>query len=90
MRLLFDFDYTIECYVPERKRQYGYFVCPILWENQLVARIDMKAERKSGTLQVKKLHHEPTLKDRTGFDRALDQCLDDFARFNGCSTVERV
>jgi uncharacterized protein YcaQ len=90
MRLLFDFDYTIECYVPEQKRQFGYFVCPVLWKNQLVARIDMKADRKSGTLQVKKRHHEPTLKDRVGFDRALDQSLDDFARFNGCSKVERV
>lgn len=88
MRLLFDFDYTIECYVPERKRQYGYFVCPILWKNQLVARIDMKADRKSRTLQVKKLHHEPNLKDRVGFDRGLWQALDDFARFNGCSKVE--
>ncbi|MEM1084896.1 MAG: crosslink repair DNA glycosylase YcaQ family protein [Verrucomicrobiota bacterium] len=87
MRLLFDFDYTIECYVPEKKRRYGYFACPVLWKNRLAARIDMKADRKSGTLLVKGLHHEASLADRSGFDQALEPALADFARFNGCSSI---
>ena len=89
-KLALEYYYTIECYVPEPKRKFGYFVCPLLRKNQLVARIDMKADRKSGTLQVKKIHHEPILKDRGGFDRALSQSLDEFARFNGCSKVEGI
>jgi uncharacterized protein len=47
MQILFDFEYQIECYVPEAKRKYGYFSLPILWAGKLVARMDCKAERKT-------------------------------------------
>ena len=87
MKLLFDFEYTIECYVPAAKRVYGYFVCPILWGNELVARIDMKADRKTKTLIVQQLHYEPQLKDRAGFEVALQPALQEFAAFNGCNLV---
>jgi uncharacterized protein len=86
MSLLFDFDYTIECYVPEPKRKYGYFVCPILWGDELVARIDMKADRKTKTLIVKNLHYEKGLKDKKRFDAALNEALNVFAEFNGCDS----
>ena len=49
MKTLFSFDYQIECYVPEGKRQYGYFSLPILWDGKLVARMDCKADRKKLT-----------------------------------------
>ena len=84
MSLLFDFDYTIECYVPGPKRIYGYFVCPILWGDELVARIDMKADRKTKTLIVKNLHYENGLKDKKRFDATLTEALNVFAEFNGC------
>ena len=90
MSLLFDFDYTIECYVPEPKRKYGYFVCPILWGDDLVARIDMKADRKTKTLIVKNLHYEIGLKNKKGFEAALTEALKTFAEFNGCDSIDRL
>ena len=87
MKLLFDFEYTIECYVPAAKRVFGYFVCPILWGNDLVARIDMKADRKAKTLIVQNLHYEAQLNDRKRFDAALEKALQGFAIFNGCEAV---
>ena len=54
-RVLFDFDYTIECYLPQAKRRYGYFLLPILHEGQLVGRLDAKAHRKEGIFEVRAL-----------------------------------
>lgn len=87
MKSLFEYDYLLECYVPEAKRQYGYFSLPILWDGKLVARMDCKAERKESVLSVKHLALEPSLKKVDAFVKALEKELQQFMIFNDCDTV---
>ena len=59
-RATFDFDYRLECYTPEPKRTYGYYVLPILRRGRLVGRLDAKAHRADGVFEVKALFLEAT------------------------------
>lgn len=87
IRRLFGFDYQIECYVPEKKRKFGYFCLPILWNANLVGRIDCKADRKTEQFIVKRLFIEDKLAKREVFGAALKKELDSFMKFNGCRSI---
>jgi len=89
---LFDFDYTIECYVPAAKRQYGYFSLPILYGHQFIARIDCKAHRAEKRFEVISLHLEKQA-DISGnllesIRPSLQQEIQRFADFNQCPSVD--
>ena len=87
-KVLFEFDYTLECYVPEPKRKYGYFVLPILWGGNFVGRLDPKADRKRKILIIKSLIFEPQFKNFDKFLPAFAKKMTEFARFNDCEKIE--
>ena len=84
---LFGFFYRIEIFVPEPKREYGYYVFPLLESDRLIGRIDMKADRKAGILDVKRLWLEKGVKPSAGRLEKLEAELVRLAKFAG---VERV
>ena len=84
---LFKFDYSLECYTPAHKRKYGYFVFPILLGNNLVGRLDPKADRKNNTLIIKSLILEPGFYPAVEFIKLLAGQIKKFAVFNNCKEV---
>lgn len=70
-RRLFNFNFSIECYLPAAKRKYGYFLIPILHNGELIGRIDAKAHRKEGVFEVKSLYLEPDVKPTKNLANAL-------------------
>lgn len=81
-RALFNFDYQLECYVPENKRKFGYFALPVLWDGMLLARMDCKADRKNSVLHIHSLVLEPGLRKTAAFALALSRELVSFLKFN--------
>lgn len=84
---LFDFSYTLECYVPEKKRKIGYFSLPLLRGTEFVGQIDLKADRKSKNLIVKNLVWENGKENQDHLREALEKSLHAFADFNGCGEI---
>lgn len=84
---LFGFDYRIECYTPEPKRKYGYFCLPILHNGEMVGRLDPKAHRKSGVMEIKSLHLEPGVKPTADLVEGLRDTLRRFAAWHGTPEV---
>lgn len=87
LKLLFDFDYIIECYLPEEKRKYGYFSLPVLYNNKFVGRFDPKADRKNKIFYIKSLYFEEIFKPDEVFKQLFLSKLRDFAIFNGCEKI---
>jgi len=54
LRLFFDYEYRFEAYVPKHKRIFGYFVCPVLIGDRIIAALDLKTDRSRQRLLVQR------------------------------------
>jgi uncharacterized protein YcaQ len=84
---LFHFDYTVECYLPEQKRTFGYWCLPVMYKNEFVARFDTKADRATGTYYIKSMHFEKNFSPDDAFNSDFAQKIKAFAAFNGCDKM---
>lgn len=85
--LLFNFRFRLEIYVPKEKRQYGYFVLPILHGDRLIGRISPIMLRDQGRLSVEAVYAEPDAPmDRTT-GRAVAGAIEMLANFLGAREV---
>lgn len=89
LRALYAFDYVWEVYVPAPKRRWGYYVLPMLYGNDLVGRIEPRADRRTGLLRITDMWWEDGFDPLTthGFVDAFVDALDAHARFVGASRI---
>jgi hypothetical protein len=84
---LFNFDFTIEIYVPAHKRQYGYYVLPILHGDRLIGRIDPKFDREHHRLHIHAVHAEKDAPRNRQTGRAIRDAIEDLATFLGATDI---
>lgn len=84
---LFGLSYRLECYTPAPKRQYGYFVLPLLHRGRLVGRMDAKMHRKTGVLEVIALFLEEGVSPSLQLEKGLQRAISDFARWQGAQRI---
>jgi uncharacterized protein len=80
---LWSFRYRLEMYVPKAKREFGYYVLPILSGDRLIGRIDPVLDRKTGVLRVNGVWWEPGVKPVP-----LRRPLRELAAFIGAGSIE--
>ncbi len=80
LSLFFGYDHLFEAYVPKAKRRLGYFALPVLVGDEIVAALDLKADRAAGRLLVQKWTWIGRGSART-HKRLIEEALDRFERF---------
>lgn len=90
VELLFGFEQLLEIFKPAPQRRYGYYCLPVLAGERLVGRVDLKAQRKEGRLDVLSRHLEdlPSTARRRRAEAAIDHALDRYSKALGLRLAE--
>ncbi|TAH49824.1 MAG: winged helix-turn-helix domain-containing protein [Chloroflexota bacterium] len=83
-----NFDYKIEIYVPQAKRKYGYYVLPILHNDQLIGRIDPKMDRAQGMLNINAVYLEPNAPRDLKTARAVRDAIEELGEFLDATEIQ--
>lgn len=78
---LFDFKYRWEIYTPKDKREYGYYVLPVIYKDKFIARIEAKRDKKSKRLIVENWWWQSGVRKTEAMKREIDKTLEAFAHF---------
>jgi uncharacterized protein YcaQ len=79
LNLFFDYEHRFEAYVPAAKRVLGYFALPVLVGDEIVAAIDLKADRRARKLLVRKWTW--LADERAGLKTLIEEAMTKFERF---------
>jgi uncharacterized protein YcaQ len=84
---LFGFRFRLEIYVPRAKREFGFFVMPVLDGDRLVGRVDPAFERRSRTLTINALRWEPGTRRTKALERRVRRAIEELGRFLSASEI---
>jgi uncharacterized protein YcaQ len=82
-----NFDYKIEIYTPQAKRKYGYYVLPLLHNDQLIGRVDPKMDRAQGILNMNAVHLEANAPRDGKTARAVRDAVEELGEFLGAVEI---
>lgn len=88
IKALFDFSYTWEIYTPPEKRQYGYYVLPVLYGESFAGRVEPMCDRKRGVLAMRRFWPEKGFQVTKAFWREVEKQAQRLCHFHDLEKVE--
>jgi uncharacterized protein YcaQ len=87
LKTLFGFDFRLECYLPASKRKFGYWLLPILHNDSIVGKMDVKADRKNKVLEINSIFLEDGVKVTEDLLDGLSGTIHDFANWHSSQRI---
>jgi len=86
---LFDYNYRWEVYTPVIKRQYGYYVLPMIYKNKFIGRIEFNQQRNNDELTIKNVFFEENVRITKVIEKNINQALKRFSKYLNANDYER-
>ena len=85
---LMEFRYRVEIYVPESKREFGYYVLPILHNGRMIGRLDPKLHRSEDRLEIRAFYLEPGIKLSKHLRNRIVEAIESLALFVDARAID--